>query len=842
MVGRSRVNVQRSPQLAWALTIPMLLVAGLLIVVAQARSSGPLLSSPLTMLLYFGLFCAAEATVLKIEVRRHAMQISVTDVPLLLALFYMSPVSTVLVRVLAVVAVQAYRRISPVKTAFNVGNLSLATSVATLIVASYGPFTGVDPRAWLVLVSSVSVALIVAAAGVIGVITLVQGPMPISDLFRTIVPALVVGEINAAVGLVVLVMVQSSAWAIALIAGLAAAIAMIYRTYAQFLRQHKSLSEMYELTRALAESPHDGGLADLLLQRVRGLLHAEYATLWLPAKGRYPESTLSARTDDRGLLDISVTPVLLRHLALEGGSVVAGPKQGSEEARAALRMSGVKDAIVAPLRSSGVAIGTLEVTGRMHESSSFTPADVRLLETIAAHASVALENERLVDRLRFDAYHDALTGLPNRRRAIAALEEAVKAPAPDDVVAAMIFDVNGMRDVNESLGRAAGDKLLVEFASRLRSQAPSAALVSRVGGDEFLVTIRAESAEAATALAAELHEALRRPMEIGSISLDVDAAVGVAVHPDHGSEPEVLMQRADVAAHTAKSQPTALQMFDPSLESKSIQRLGLAADLRRALDADMLEVYYQPKVSLATRELLGVECLARWDHPVHGAVAPQDFVAVAEHTGQLGRLTDFVLREGLRRCREWSDSGRPLPISVNLSPRSVNDAEFPDRLEAVLVEYGVAPEMLTLEITEDAVISETDRPLPTLHRLHALGVRLSVDDFGTGYSSLSYLRKLPVDEIKIDRTFVQGMATDSGDLAIVNAVIDLARHFRLSVVAEGVESELTLSLLADVGCDIGQGFLFSRPLPFDRLEAWLAAQTDAEPTAKGEVRRLRAVP
>ncbi len=223
-------------------------------------------------------------------------------------------------------------------------------------------------------------------------------------------------------------------------------------------------------------------------------------------------------------------------------------------------------------------------------------------------------------------------------------------------------------------------------------------------------------------------------------------------------------------------------------------------------------------------------------------MSPEDFVAVAEHTGQLGRLTDFVLREGLSRCRDWAAAGRPLPVSVNLSQRTVVDTEFPDHVEALLVEYGVRPDMLTLEITEDGVIGEHDRPLPTLNRLHALGVRLSVDDFGTGYSSLSYLRRLPVDEIKIDRSFVQGMATDPGDLAIVRAVIDLARHFGLQVVAEGVESELTLSLLADVGCDTGQGFLFSRPLPYDRLEAWLGAQTDIEPSAKGEVRRLRAVP
>jgi EAL domain-containing protein (putative c-di-GMP-specific phosphodiesterase class I) len=201
-----------------------------------------------------------------------------------------------------------------------------------------------------------------------------------------------------------------------------------------------------------------------------------------------------------------------------------------------------------------------------------------------------------------------------------------------------------------------------------------------------------------------------------------------------------------------------------------------------------------------------------------------------------------VLAEGLRRCRQWADAGRPLGVAVNLSARTLIDPEFPDRVEQLLTEYGVAPERLTFEIREDGVVGDSDRPMPILNRLRDLGARLSVDDFGTGYSSLSYLRRLPVHEVKIDQTFVQGMATDPGDLAIVRAVVDLSRHFGLSVVAEGVESELTLDLLEGIGCDVGQGFLFSRPLPYERLETWLGAQTEAEPTPLGEVRRLRAVP
>jgi EAL domain-containing protein (putative c-di-GMP-specific phosphodiesterase class I) len=316
----------------------------------------------------------------------------------------------------------------------------------------------------------------------------------------------------------------------------------------------------------------------------------------------------------------------------------------------------------------------------------------------------------------------------------------------------------------------------------------------------------------------------------------------VAVHPDHAADSATLLQHADVATHAAKARHSSVQLFTPSLESRSVRRVGLADDLRRALDAGDLRVYFQPKVGLRDRRLVGVECLARWEHPVHGPVAPEDFVAVAEHTGQLGRLTEVVLREGLRRAREWEDAGRELPVSVNLSPRTLLDPAFPAHVAGLLGEYKVDPARLTLEITEGGVAGDPDRPLATLHALRELGIRLSVDDFGTGYSSLGYLRRLPVREVKIDRMFVQGMATDPGDLAIVRTAVDMARHFGLSVVAEGVESELTLGLLEEMGCDVGQGFLFSRPLPYERLDAWYAAQTQGESMLAGDVRWLRAVP
>jgi diguanylate cyclase (GGDEF)-like protein len=787
------------------------------------------------------LFAAAESTTLNLEMRRQTAQATITEIPLLLALYYLSPLSVILIRFIAIVGKHAIRRLPFEKAAFNVASSMLGVVLATLVVEASRPLEAVNVRTWLALLGAVLVADLVTVIGVFIVISLVQGGIAIRDLMPTAVSAVVVGVVNSLVGLLVLVVIQASPWGTFLVAALACAIVGIYRAYAKFRMQHKSLNELYNLTRAIADHPYENTLADVLLHRVRELLRAEYATLWLPAQGRYPESLLSSRADDRGLLDRSPTPTDLRGLAIDAGkTVVATPKSNDEAIRESLRSAGTKDAIIAPLRSGGTVIGTLEVSNRLHSVLSFSDDDVRLLDTLAAQTSVTVENTRLIDRLRFDANHDSLTQLPNRRRMLAALSEAVRIKAEGEVVAVLVFDVDGLRDVNESLGHTAGDKVLVEFATRLRQQSPPAALVGRIGGDKFAVTMRMPDSDAALAFGASLRQSLQVPMEIGSLRVDIDSAAGVSVHPDHGSDPEKLLQQADVATQTAKGQSPALQLFDPSLESMSVRRLGLASDLRRALEHGDLDLFYQPKVLLHNRQLVGVECLARWEHPVHGPVPPEDFVAVAEHTGQLGRLNDFVLREAFRRGRDWVRVGRPMPISVNVSPKSLVDHDFPDQVATLLDEYGIDPDLLTLEIKEDSPAGDTDRQLPVLRRLDAIGVRLAVDDFGTGYSSLAYLRRLPVDEVKIDRSFVQGMATDPGELAIVRAVVDLARHFELRVVAEGVESERTLSLLADMGCDIGQGFLFSRPLPYDRLEAWLAAQTDTERTSKGEVRRLRA--
>jgi diguanylate cyclase (GGDEF)-like protein len=819
--------------LAVALTIPI------------ARRNPDVIGIPAIAVGITALLFLANVVPLRIDFRRQSFAISVADLPLLIALFFLPPLAVLLVRLVVVSAMQVMRRNGVVRSAFNVASFAAGTATANFVVASLGIEKELHPRTWLVLALAVVAYSVVTMAAVGGVLALTQGPAHLPQFLRTVPMGLMVTAVNVTVGLIMLLALKQNPWSVLLIAGLAVVLGMVLRAYAKFLRQHRSLAEIHDITQAITASVPEGRLADVVLGRVRQLLNAESATLWLPARSRHPEILLTATVDYRGLLDRPRTPDRLRQQAVAVGTpVTIGAKlnvgETTGEVRRRLRQTEGKDTIIVPLRSGNAVIGTLEVAGRMGDAH-FTPDDVRLVETLAAHVGVAVENSRLVDRLRFDANYDALTGLPNRRRLLAALGESIAARAQGEIVAILQFDVLGLRNVNDSLGHRAGNEVLVEVARRLRALAPDAALVGRVGGDELAVILPTAGLDSAMALADQIRAGLREPMRLDALTIDVDTTVGVAAYPDHGEDPDTLLQRADVATHAAKN-AAGSQAYNAGLESRSVRRLGLAADLRRALDRGEIEVYFQPKVALADRRVVGVECLARWEHPVYGSVTPEDFVAVAEHTGQVAQLTELVLREGLRRAREWADAGRALSVAVNVSARSLADSSWPARVDELLREYGVAPGRLTLEVGEEALLGDPGRAYEALRRLRAIGVRLAVDDFGTGYSSLVLLRRLPIDEVKIDRTFVQGMATDAGDLAIVRAVVDLSRHFDLVVVAEGVESELTVSLLTDIGCDCGQGFLFSRPLPYERLDAWLHARTETEPPTAGEVRWLRAVP
>jgi diguanylate cyclase (GGDEF)-like protein len=428
-------------------------------------------------------------------------------------------------------------------------------------------------------------------------------------------------------------------------------------------------------------------------------------------------------------------------------------------------------------------------------------------------------------RLRHQATHDALTSLSNRTELYELGERALARARHDGELAALLLiDLDRFKEVNDTMGHEQGDRLLVEVAARLRGLLRGSDILARLGGDEFAVLAVLPHRGALGEVATRLHAALARPFELGGVAIELGASIGIAVQPDHGDDVSTLLRHADVAMYEAKRSATSIETYHPDRDPYSPERLALLGELRRALDHDELVLHFQPKVALESGDTIGVEALVRWQHPERGLLGPGDFLPLAERTGLIADITRWVLDAAVRQCGEWRREGIDLPVAINLAAANIVDSTLPDAVAATLQRWDVPGERLECEISEDTVMGDPRRAGDVLERLRALGVRLSLDDFGTGHSSLSYLKRLPLDEVKIDRSFVIGMADDASDAAIVRSTIDLARHLGLAVVAEGVETAEVLDVLASLDCDVAQGFLLSRPLPASELGAWLATR------------------
>src|SRR3954447_7036491 len=431
-----------------------------------------------------------------------------------------------------------------------------------------------------------------------------------------------------------------------------------------------------------------------------------------------------------------------------------------------------------------------------------------------------LDLQSSVDRNRYQATHDALTGLANRVQLRDRMERALAASAAGgDPVAVLLIDLDRFKEINDSLGHSYGDALLRQVGPRLRSILREQDTVARLGGDEFAVLLPAvDGAAEARTVAERLREALHRRFDVEGVALDVEVSVGIAISPMHGADAEELLRNADIAMYVAKDVKAGAVVFEPAEHVTAPSRLNVLGDLRRALDTDgELLLHYQPKFTLDGGQIEGLEALLRWRHPERGMVPPAGFIPVAEGTGIILRLTERVLGLALAQLRRWMDAGHPVPVAVNLSTRCLMDAGLPEMVATLLAQHGVPARLLRLEVTESAVMGDATRCLDVLQRLHDLGVRLSIDDFGTGYSSMAYLWQLPVDELKIDRSFVMGMTGTSQDAVLVRTAIDLGHNLGLTVVAEGVEGAEHVVALQDLGCDIAQGFHFARPMPSEDI-------------------------
>ncbi|WP_395408051.1 putative bifunctional diguanylate cyclase/phosphodiesterase [Pseudoduganella sp. UC29_106] len=490
-------------------------------------------------------------------------------------------------------------------------------------------------------------------------------------------------------------------------------------------------------------------------------------------------------------------------------------------------------AVASVLTAKRIAQPLTELAGtakRLEQGDYKAQADVRGEDEIGALA-VAFNTMRdgiakREQEIRRLAYWDPLTNLPNRAQFLLLLNDSIElARKRGESIYVLMMDLDRFKHVNDVMGHSFGDALLKQVAGRLLHQLANrrhtAAQVARLGGDEFAVLLPGADLDHAIVIAAEILRALETPLSLDEQTVDIGAGIGIAGFPEHGQDGEALLSMAEVAMYDAKQRSEGAVVYSSEIDKGSEQSLSLLTELRHALERNEFRLWVQPKIGLGNGHVIGAEALVRWVHPVRGNVFPDQFIPFAEQTGFIRVLTQWVLERSAELCHELAMRGIHIKISVNLSTRDLLDQELPFKFAGIFARHQVSPGSFCLEITESAIMDDPVRAQQTLERLHAMGCDLSIDDFGTGYSSLAYLKRLPVDELKIDKSFVLNMVEDVGDAKIVRSTIDLGHNMGLRVVAEGVESREAWDMLARLGCDQGQGYFMSRPIAADQLAGWV---------------------
>lgn len=782
-------------------------------------------------------FAIAEIFTVHIEFRSEAHTFSLNELPLVVGLVFCDPGGVVLARMVGgFIGIAVVRRQAVEKVAFNLSLFALEAATAVSLYAWGSALAGSSDAARWAMTFAVTLATNFVSALAIGsVIALAGGGRAAMALKRTLFAAAITGGATTSLAIVTVELMRTNVASVGLAGIVAAVLFVAYRGYAALHQRYANLQRLYEFTGALARSSEVESAVRSSLTRARELMRASAAEIYLFEE---PGIGIRVASDEDGTLKTAAMEApaeddwVWTKVAGEGKPVLLSQATRDPDARRYLVKQGYKDLMMAPLVHGGSVIGALAVHDRMGVVSSFDQEDQKVFETLVNHACVSIQNSKLIDRLREEvaakqhqALHDMLTGLGNRRM-FGEHTDAALAPVDrrEGKVAVLLLDLNRFKDVNDSLGHHCGDELLRQVGRRLAAAVPAPATVCRLGGDEFAVLLpHFQDASEVIEAASAIRQSLEEPFMVQDLALGIGAAIGIALSPDHGRDAATLLRHADVAMYQAK-ESHSLEVYDPNRDQASARRLALAVELREAINDDLLQVWFQPKSSFADGEPVGAEALCRWERPGRGFVTPDEFIPLAESVGLMPSLTMLVLRRAIQQACAWRDAGHPIGVAVNLSARSTMDLSLPEVIAKLLGEYGLEANSLTLEITEGQVVSDPGRTISVLERLNVIGVNVSIDDFGTGYSSLSYLPRLPVHEIKIDKSFVLNMSTHEGDASIVRSVIDLARNLGLRVVAEGVENHATWNELRAMGCEIGQGYFLSRPLPPEQFAAWLRAK------------------
>ena len=788
------------------------------------------------------LFGASVVLRVHLQFRREVHSVTLMEVPLVLGLHFIDPVGLVLARLAgSIPPLVLHSRQRGSKLLFNVALFTLEACVAGLVFSWL--LDGQAPAGTAGLVATFGAVLatdLLSAALVIAAISLQEGVPDRAATGYALASGAAAAVTNTSLALIAVVVLAADRQVAWLLLVLAAVLFVAYRAYASLREQHERSGRLHHFSRVVARSERLGAITATILAETQVLLRAERAELTLFPDGRSPLRTVLDREGETVTGPTAEAgPVLevLRGAVAGEQAVLLVPPIDDQDLRQALLERGITDAMVAPLRAGGI-VGTLLVANRLGDVGPFGRGDLTLLQTLAGQACSALARGQLVDDLQqaaaereHQALHDPLTRLPNRTLFTDRVRQAAATLGPDGRLAVLLVDLDRFKEINDTLGHASGDLVLREVGVRLRAGLPDGHTVARLGGDEFAVLVPAlPDWDAAVEVGRLVRTTLARPLPVEQLELAVAGSVGIALGPDHGIDPDLLLQRADVAMYQAKAGHTGIEVYAPERDQYSPRRLALVGALRTAIEQRDLTLLYQPKVELKGGRVVGAEALLRWHHTDYGPVPPDEFIPIAESTALIQPLGQFVLETALDQARRWQDASISLGLAVNLSVRNLLEPTLVERVAGLIARAGVPADTLTLEITESGVMTDPGATIAVLCGLRRVGVRLSIDDFGTGYSSLAYLKRLPVDEVKLDKSFVLNMTGDANDAAIVRSTIELAHNLGLQLVAEGVEDQETLELLADLGCDLAQGYHLARPMPADDL---VRLQGTAGPFAAG---------
>ena len=806
MTTREQETVSRTRRgLAMALCAA-LLVAGVVLTAlsGELRRWDAPVPAPALVALFTLLYAAAHHYSVDFELRRETHSFTLVQVPLALGLVFLAPWAHLFARMTAplAVAVALRQRQAPIKALYNLAAASFEVGVAACAVATVGTDPG--PDLWLAIYIGLLLGDVVGSLLLSAVWWLIGMPVTLRSALQSVLVVAPVTLLFAALSIVTLSAVPSdpTVWLVLLV--LAGMLSLAYRTHRRVVGQQQATQRLYDFVRELGPLDVRSQAAADALERMRVLLHAQRLDLALLQHGRWCHLVASEDHPPQRVDDLSPGTSVPR-------AALRGPALGS-------RHSGDEDTMTTPLLTGAELGGVLTATGRLGAGRRFDIGDLRLLQTVGAELATALDRGRLLIDLERSATTDPLTALPNLAETTRRVQALVH-ERRNVVLAAVV--VLSFREVNDTLGRELGDELLVEVARRLTEAYPDG-VVGRVGGARFAVAYATPDAGGdAEHFGLSLRHRVEGTAQLGAVGTHVRLSVGVVNAPEHGSTGATLLRRAETAMYSALHVGGGPVLWAPAYEVQGNRRLAVVLALREALASGAIGVAYQPKVAADGSRVTGVEALARWSHPALGVVGPEEFVPLAEASGLMGPLTATVLRQSLWACKRWQPSAPQVGVSVNISADTLLDPSFVSEVAQLLADVDAPARLLTLELTESVLLQDPRLAAERMAELRTLGIALAVDDFGTGYSSLTYLRGLPVDEVKIDKTFVDGLSEDPADRAVVRAVVDIAHTLGLRVVAEGTEHDEQLAVLQSLGVDEVQGYLHARPMPTSELSGWL---------------------